>query len=129
MLTLLLLISALSLPAEVPDITAPEVIVSVAPSSMDSYQLLKRKTPETYTCHARVQDAGSKLGVIAAELVLAGGTEKVTRRAGDYTLDFSVTMKLQRAETDVTVKRGDRVLTRQRSTITFQSGQKIVPVN
>jgi hypothetical protein len=129
MLTLLLLISVLSLPTDMPDITAPEVIVTIAPSSMDRYQLLKRKTPDTYTCRVTVRDAESDSPAIRAELVLSGGSDKVTRRIGDYTIDFSVTMKLQKAETDVTVKRSERVLTRQRSTVSFQSGQKIVPVD
>ena len=126
MLTLLLLLSVTVTP---PDLTAPEVMISIHPSSMDSYQLLKRKTPDTYTCNALVTQAGTNVGYVSAELVVSPGTtEKITRRAGEYELDFAVTLKNQRAEAVATVKRGDKVLTRQRSTVYLKMDEKAVPI-
>jgi hypothetical protein len=129
MLTLLLLAATLSSPARMPEILAPEVMVTIAPSSMDEFQLLKRKTPETYTCTLLVRDADTKSAAIGADLVLRPGqSDKVSRVVGEYTLDFSVSMKNQRAETLVTVKRGDKVLTRQRSTVDLRTDQGIIPI-
>jgi hypothetical protein len=120
MLTLLFILNAGLLPPVVanPDLNVPEVRISIHPSSMSSYQLLKRKTPDTYTCEAIVTDADTHHTFVNAELVvLPGHTEKVSRQAGEYGLDFSVTVKDRQAEADVTVKRGAKVITRQRSTV------------
>ena len=131
MLTLLLTLSSvlLQLPAQTPELTAPEVYVSIRPSSMDSYQLLRRRTPETFSCRAEVTQSGSHSLFLSADLVLlAGETQHVTTKRLDYTLEFAVTMKDRRAETIVTVKRGETLLTRQRSTMILQTPEAIVPV-
>ena len=132
MLTLLLLALSLAAPAEIPDLEAPEVSVTIQPSSMDAYQLLRRQTPDTYTCQALVTEAGTHRLYVAAQLTaLAGHTEKVTRQAGDYSLEFAVKMGKAQADTTVTVKRGDKVLTRQRSTVYLKPMQDdgIIPVH
>lgn len=132
-LTLLLALAsvlAAQQPAAVPELTAPEVYVSIRPSSFDTYQLLRRRTPETFTCSASVTQAETHHLYVAAELVLrAGESDKVTRTEGEYTLDFAVTMKKQRADTLVTVKRGEKVLTRQRSTMYLQTPEGVVPLH
>jgi hypothetical protein len=134
MLTLLFVLNAAVIPAaDIPELTAPEVNISIQPSYLDSYQLLKRKTPETYTCSAWVEQAGAKprRAYITADLVVSpGGSEKVSRRVGDYALDFAVTMKDNRAHAEVTVKRGDQVLTRQSSTVYLNKPQTaFLPAN
>jgi hypothetical protein len=127
MLTLLLLLAVTVTP---PDLTAPEVRISIHPSSMDSYQLLKRKTPDTYTCTALVTQAGTEIGYVSAELVVRPGhPETVTKYGGEYALDFSVTLKSQRAEAVATVKRGGKLLTRQRSTVYLKMDEGAVPIH
>lgn len=133
MLTLLFILNAaVAAPAaDIPELTAPEVRISVHPSFMDSYQLLKRKTPQTYTCTAFVMQAETHIGYLKAELVVSSGTtEKVSKKFGEYGLDFAVTVKNQMAETVVTVKRGDRVLTRQSSTVSLNiQDARVVPAD
>ena len=136
MLTLLLLaatLTATTTSPELPPIVAPalDVSISIHPSSMDHYQLLKRKTPETYTCQALVSQAGTRVGLGTAELVvIPGTTEKTTRKLyDDYTMDFSVTLKSQHAEAVVTIKRGEQVIARQRSTVYISTTDVIVPVH
>ena len=130
MLTLLLILNAAVTPAApMPELTAPEVYISIHPSSMDHYQLLKRKTPGTYTCTALVSQAGTNVAFVSAELVVnPGTTEKITKQGGDYTLDFAVTIKSQRAEAVATVKRGDKLVTRQRSTVFLNAGEGNIPL-
>ena len=131
MLTLLLILTAAVTPAapQAVELTAPDVFISIHPSSMDSYQLLKRKTPGTYTCTALVSQAGTNVAFASAELVVnPGTTEKITKQAGEYTLDFGVTIKSQRAEAVATVKRGDKVVTRQRSTVFLNAGEGNIPL-
>jgi len=132
MLTLLFILNAAVTPAaNIPDLTAPEVNISIRPSSMDEYQLLKRKTLQTYTCTAFVFQEGTHAAYAHAELVVSPGTtEKVTKQSGEYGMDFSVTLKHNHAEALVTVKRGDKVVTRQRSTVYLNTGEpEIIPVH
>jgi len=132
MLTLLFILNAAITPAApIPDLTAPEVDVSIRPSYLDEYQLLKRSTPETYTCQAIVKQAEGHAIYASADLVVSPGkTEKVSRKNGDYTVDFAVTLKNNRAESIVTVKRGETVLTRQRSTVYLNTRDPvIIPVH
>jgi|SRR5262245_33953347 len=134
MLTVLLVLAAISVrPGQrfreltAPELTTPEVTISIAPSSMDDYQLLRRRTPYTYTCQAWVFEADTQNLYVHAEIVIAPGESRsVTRKAGEYTLDFSVTLKNQRADSVVTVKRGEKVLTRQRSTMYVQMPEGVV---
>lgn len=129
MLTLLYLTATLlATPPEPFVINAPEVIVSIAPSTHDEYQLLTRKTPDTYTCSAVVRDAEVRAVVMRSELVLLPNqSDREVRKFGDYTLEFAVTMKTKSAHAEVTVKRGDKVLTRQRSTVSLDSDPPIKP--
>jgi hypothetical protein len=133
MLTLLFILNAAVTPsADIPELTAPEVNISIRPSYMDSYQLLTRKTPQTYTCQAWVEQAGTpRVAYLNAELVVSPGkTEKISRQTGEYAMDFEVTLKNNEAHAVVTVKRGERILTRQRSTVYLNTGQPvIVPVH
>ena len=118
MLTLLFILNAAITPAQQAPDLATDVGVSIQPSSMSPYELLKRKTPETYTCRANVlQVEGHVINLSAEMAVAAGSTEKVTRRNGEYQLEFSVTLKNKRAESVVAIKRGEKLLTRQRSTV------------
>ena len=80
MLTLLFILNAAVTPAaDIPELTAPEVNISIRPSSMDEYQLLKRKTPQTYTCTAFVFQEGTHVAYAYAhaELVVSPGTNFV----------------------------------------------------
>jgi hypothetical protein len=52
----------------------------------------------------------------------------VTKRQGEYSLDFAVTIKNQRADALVTVKRGEKLLTRQRSTVYLKTDEGVVPL-
>ena len=131
MLTLLWILTSVFPPAELerPELTAPEIHVSIAPSLYDRYQLLRRKTPGTFTCTASVSQAETRYGYLAAELVLQPGeSDKVTKRQGEYSLDFAVTIKNQRADALVTVKRGEKLLTRQRSTVYLKTDEGVVPL-
>src|SRR5437764_907009 len=69
MLTLVLLAASILAPSPSAPILTPafDVSVSIAPSSLDHYQLLRRKTPETFTCRAWVRDASSNSGFGWAE--------------------------------------------------------------
>ena len=128
-LTLLYLTATLLATPELPVINAPEVIVTIAPSTHDEYQLLKRKTPDTYTCKVMVRDAETRAAALHAELVLvANQSDREVRKFGEYTLDFAVTMKGKTAQAEVTVKRGDKMLTRQRSTVSLDSQPGIIPI-
>ena len=131
MLTVLLVLAAINVqPAALPDLTAPDVRISITPSTMDPYQLLRRKTPQTYTCQATVSEADTRNLYVSAEIVIAPGeSQSVTRRQGEYTLDFSVKMRNQRADAVATVKRGEKVLTRQRSTMYLQTPEGVVPLH
>ena len=116
MIMFLLFAAIASMPP--PPLEVPEVQVSIQPSSMDSIQLLRRQTPDTYTCEAAVFEAGTNHVYLVARLTaLPGKTETVTKHAADYALEFTVKMTAIAAQTTVTVKRGDKMLTRQRSTV------------
>lgn len=133
MLTLLLTLASVltQAPTDIPDLTTPEVLVSIQPSVMaDSYQLLRRKTPETFTCRADVTQPGTHITYLAANLVLLPGeTQRTVSQMRDYTLEFAVTLRDRRAETLVTVKRGEKLLTRQRSTMILQTPPAFVPAH
>jgi hypothetical protein len=131
MLTLLFILNAAVAPAQQPPDLATEVGVSIQPSSMSPYQLLKRKTPDTYTCRADVLQAEGHVINLSAEMAVAtGSTQQTTRRNGEYELEFSVTLKNNRAESVVAVKRGEKLLTRQRSTVYINTRDPVIaPAN
>src|ERR1041384_4507440 len=110
MLTLLFILIAAVTPAQQTPDLATDAGVSIQPSSLGPYQLLKRKAPDTYSCRANVLQAEGHVINLSAEMSMAkGSTEKVTRRNGEYELEFSVTLKNNRAESVVAVKRGERL--------------------
>lgn len=106
-----------------------DVSIYIQPSSMDRYQLLRRKMPSTFTCRADVFAPGPNGAYGHAELVLLPGhSDKVTKEFGNYSMDFSVSLKNNRAHAEVTVKRGDQIVSRQRSTVFLRADEGIVPL-
>lgn len=97
------------------------VNVVVAPSLRDPYQLLDRATPHTYTCRADVYDANDRAYVFAAPEVFVAPGEKesktVTWRSLEVTFTVGVSKSHDRAITQVTAKRGGRIVLNQRSEI------------
>ena len=132
MLTLVLLAASILAPSPSTPILTPafDVSVSIAPSSLDHYQLLRRKTPETFTCRAWVSDASSNSGFGWAELVVTPGSSAQTTKAlaEGYTMEFSVTLKASRADSVVTIKRGERLITRQRSAVHLEQAEGNIPL-
>ena len=128
-----LLLAAITLNPPEPPVVGPgfEVRIDIHPSYMDHYQLLKaRRTPSTFTCTAEVFEVGTNRIYGSADLaVLPGHNEKTTQTFGDYTMTFSVKLNTYRAEADVTVKRGEQLITRQRSTVYVRANEGIVPLN
>ena len=109
--------------------TAFDVSINIQPSSMDHYQLLKRKTPNTFTCVAEVIAPGNDGTHGRAEVVLLPGqADKVTEVFGAYSMDFSVRLKNNRAQAEVTVKRGEEIVSRQRSTVFIRTDEGVVPL-
>jgi hypothetical protein len=131
LMSILLLVATtlIPIPADTAQ-TAFDVSISIQPSSMDRFQLLRRKTPETFTCLADVVAPGPGGAYGHAELVvLPGQADKVTKVFGDYSMDFSVRLKNNRAFAEVTVKRGEQIVSRQRSTVFLQTTDEgIVPL-
>jgi len=129
LMALLLLLATTLTPAPAATQPAFDVSISIQPSSMDHYQLLRRKTPDTFTCVAEVMAPGAGVAYGRAELVLLPGkADKVTKAFGPYSMDFSVRLKNNRAHADVTVKRGDQVVSRQRSTVFLRMDEGAVPL-
>ena len=84
---------------------------------------------EDATTATELAEAGTNVAFVSAELVVnPGTTEKITKQGGDYTLDFAITIKSQRAEAVATVKRGDKLVTRQRSTVFLNAGEGNIPL-
>lgn len=127
---------AATLPGEKTPLVSPafEIRVVVAPSSTDQYQLLKRKTPETYSCSAMVAAPDTVYTYATANLVASPGKkESVTRRFSDeYELKFTVTVDARNlhAKTVTEISREGVVLTRQSSTFVLRHDNKsdVVPV-
>ena len=132
MLTAFLLLVATTIipkPAAAVAPTAFDVSINIQPSSMDHYQLLRRKTPDTFTCVAEVQAPEPAAAFGRAELVLLPGqSDKVTKVFGPYSMDFSVRLKNNRAQAEVTVKRGEQIVSRQRSTVFIRTDEGVVPL-
>jgi hypothetical protein len=116
-----------------PTIAEPlEVHVGIAPSIYDSMQLLKRATPNTYTCDALVIDDAKRV-VAFAKLVAEPGRKETTKRVnGDFEVEFGVLIAPvgDHAETRVTVRRSGSVIMRQSSKIRLMnvSTKKYIPV-
>jgi len=103
------------LPAATPPIA---VHINVQPSFMDSYQLLTRKTPYTFTCTALAFDAGSKKALVRASVIAERGKTKTEKKTnGEYAIDFTVTINKDgdRADTRVALQRNGVIVTEQRN--------------
>jgi hypothetical protein len=109
------------------------VRVSVAPTSNDSYQLLRRATPDTYTCSASVYDAtDERYGFVAPEVIVAAGerqTKTEVRDGFEVTFTVAVSKANDRAATEVVAKRGEKIVLRQKSDIVLRTpGRTIIPL-
>lgn len=103
---------------------ALEVRTSVRPVSHDRYQLLQRVVPGMYRCSVAVHDEpGSNRVWSTKDIVLAPGESgEQSATFGPLRLHFkaSLSAKLDRAETTVTLTRDEQVITRQTSTVWLQ---------
>lgn len=109
------------------------VQVSIAPSVHDPYQLLRRTTPETYTCRAYVYDAtDERYGFASPEVVVAPGerqTKTEVREGLSVTFTVAVSKTNDRAATEVVARRGDKIVLRQKSNVVLRTpGRTIVPL-
>lgn len=111
--------------AQLPDVDRFEISVDVLPSSQaGEFQLLRRGTPETYTCRAYVGPAGEKKTFFAPKLVLLPGEHRAaTQNAGPYSATFSVSINkpTDRADVAVDVTKNGILVARQRSTLWLAS--------
>ncbi|MBV9494033.1 MAG: hypothetical protein JOZ54_07285 [Acidobacteria bacterium] len=106
--------------AQLPDVDRFEISVEVLPTSQAEFQLLRRETPETYTCRASVGPAGEKKAFFAPKLVLLPGEHRsATQNAGPYSATFSVSINkpTDRADVSVDVTKNGVLVARQRSTL------------
>src|SRR6185503_3153965 len=109
------------------------VQVTIAPSTHDPYQLLRRATPETYTCRAFVYDAtNERYGFASPEVIVAAGERQTTTERADgleVTFTVGVSKENDRAATEVVAKRGDKIVLRQKSDVVLRGpGRAIVPL-
>ncbi len=116
-----------------PEVKEPlEVRVGISPSMYDSLQLLKRATPNTYTCDAAVIDDEKRIFAMARLIAEPGRRETTKKPNGEFEVEFGVLIAPagDRAETKVTVRRSGSVIMRQSSTIRLMnvSGKKYIPV-
>lgn len=108
--------------------------VQIGPSTSDRFQLLRRATPDTYTCRAFVHLANDPTEPFAAlDLVVAPGrheSKTVKTRGLDITFAVGVSKASDRAVTQVTAKRGgDQYVLNQRSEVELRPpGRTIVPL-
>jgi hypothetical protein len=98
------------------------VRIAIAPSSQDDYQLLRRRTrPDTYTCRAHVYDATDEAyGFTVSEVIVAAGErETKTDKVGDLEVTFTVAVgkDSNQAATEVTAKRGGKIVLDQHSDV------------
>jgi hypothetical protein len=95
-----------------------DINVTVTPTAYSSFQLLARPTPDTYTCNVSVTDP-PRGGVSAQVIATPGVPAQVTRKNGDYEVEFRVDIAKSGdiAETKVTAKHAGAVVARQRSTV------------
>ena len=106
--------------------------VDVQPSTMDEYNLLTRKTPQTYTCSVLVYQIGTRVALSAPHLVvLPGKSETQSATSSGYTVEFTaaISANSDRAYTRVIVKHADTVLNDQDSTVIFTRQARNVPVH
>ena len=114
-LALALLLTVLPVTTPTPPLA---INVEVQPSFMDSYMLLTRQTPYTYTCSALVLDAESRKGLVTARTIVERGkSETLKKTSGEYSIEFTVKINSagDHAETRVVVQRQGAIVTEQRS--------------
>lgn len=109
------------------------VRVSIAPSTHDPYQLLRRETPETYKCRAVVYTVADETkGIAAPEVVVAAGERQsrtVTDRGLRVTFTAAISKGNDRAATEVEIKRGEKIVFQQNSDVVLRApGRAIVPL-
>ncbi len=107
--------------------------VQIGPSTNDPYQLLRRATPDTYTCRALVHDANDRTYALASlEVVVAPGerqSDTVTVAGVKATFTVGLSKNSDRAVTQVTAQRGEQYLLNQRSEIELRPpARAIVPL-
>jgi hypothetical protein len=107
--------------------------VQIGPSTRDPYQLLRRTTPDTYTCRALVYDANDRSYVFASLDVVVAPGEKESKSvtAQDLTTTFTVgvSKNSDRAIAQVTSKRGGKIVFNQRSEIELRRPERtIIPL-
>lgn len=107
--------------------------VTVAPSTRDPYQLLRRATPDTYTCRALVYDADNPQFAFASlDVVVAPGgkeSKSITVQGLTSTFTVGISKDNDRAVTQVTAKRGEKFVLNQRSEIELRApGRTIIPL-
>ncbi|HSP14648.1 MAG TPA: hypothetical protein VLV78_07845 [Thermoanaerobaculia bacterium] len=110
-----------------------EVQINIAPSILDPLQLLRRSTPNTYTCDAVVLDDEKHAVIGLAKVVAEPGRRETAKRVnGETEVEFGVLIAPagDRADTKVTVRRSGVVVVRQSATIRLinVSGKKYVPL-
>lgn len=109
------------------------VQVSIAPSAHDPYQLLRRATPDTYTCRAFVYDAtDERYGFATPQVIVAAGERQTATELRDgleVTFTVAVSKENDRAATEVVAKRGDKIVLQQKSDIVLRGPSRtIVPL-
>ena len=115
------------------DPTPLGVDVSIAPSTRDPYMLLRRATPDTYTCRAHIYDANDPhYGFAMAEVVVAPG-EKEKKTVVVQGLEMTFTVAIGKgsdlATTKVVAKRGDKIVLNQSSVVELRGPSRtIVPL-
>jgi hypothetical protein len=109
------------------------VQISIAPSGHDEYQLLRRATPDTYTCRAFIYDAtNERYGFADPQVIVAAGERQTTTESRDgleVTFTVAVSKENDRAAAEVVAKRGDKIVLRQKSDVVLRGpGRTIVPL-
>ena len=122
----------LSILADKPNTTSPVIVgteVQILPSTKaESYLLLKRATPYTYSCTAAVIEAAAdgkpeNRAVVGHLILLPGETDTVTNRADGYVFVFDATIDngTDRAIWKLTITRDTgELVSRQQSTVWLQ---------
>ncbi len=128
--TVILVLAAASIlgaapPDALPPAPAFNIVIDVHPTSMETYQLLRRPTPWTYTCSAVVTTfpADRRIQTRAFLNAEPGKPETITQAFGDdYSMKFTVTVSSTKPEATavVEVSRAGQPVARQESRVMLQ---------
>ena len=103
------------------DAPALDIETTIRPVTQDPYMLLDRPKPGMFRCQVFVHDApGSNRVWTTKDIVLGPGESgESTNELGNLKLLFRarISKSFDRADTDVTLLRDDKVINRQRSTV------------